>query len=69
LAATVAATGILPIEGLALIFGVYRFLSIAIAACNVVGNTVATLIVAKLAGEFDEATAESNVSGNCLQAN
>ena len=52
-AATVTATGILPIEGLALIFGVYRFLSIAIATCNVIGNTVATVIVAKLAGEFD----------------
>jgi len=52
-AATVTATGILPIEGLALIFGVYRFLSIAIATCNVIGNTVATVIVAKLAGEFN----------------
>ena len=52
-AATVAATGSLPVEGLALIFGVYRFLSIAIATCNVVGNTVATIVVAKLAGEFD----------------
>lgn len=54
-AATVTATGILPVEGLALIFGVYRFLSIALATCNVVGNTVATVVVAKLAGEFDEA--------------
>jgi len=53
-AATVTASGILPIEGLALIFGVYRFLSIALATCNVIGNTVATMVVAKLAGEFDE---------------
>lgn len=52
-AATVTATGILPVEGLALIFGVYRFLSIALATCNVIGNTVATVVVAKLAGEFD----------------
>ncbi|MFB9265313.1 cation:dicarboxylate symporter family transporter [Bradyrhizobium erythrophlei] len=52
-AATVTATGILPVEGLALIFGVYRFLSIAIATCNVIGNTVATVVVAKLAGEFN----------------
>ncbi len=57
-AATVAATGTLPIDGLALIFGVYRFLSIAIATCNVVGNTVATLVVAKLSGEFDATAAE-----------
>lgn len=53
-AATVTATGILPVDGLALIFGVYRFLSIAVSTCNVIGNTVATIVVAKLAGEFDE---------------
>ncbi|GGF26964.1 C4-dicarboxylate transport protein [Aliidongia dinghuensis] len=52
-AATVTTTGILPIEGLALIFGVYRFMSIAVATCNVIGNTVAAIIVAKLTGEFD----------------
>lgn len=52
-AATVTASGILPVDGLALIFGVYRFLSIALATCNVIGNTVATVVVAKLAGEFD----------------
>ncbi|MCK1715448.1 MULTISPECIES: cation:dicarboxylase symporter family transporter [unclassified Bradyrhizobium] len=53
-AATVTASGILPVDGLALIFGVYRFLSIALSTCNVIGNTLATVVVAKLAGEFDE---------------
>jgi aerobic C4-dicarboxylate transport protein len=53
-AATVTASGILPVDGLALIFGVYRFLSMALATCNVIGNTVATMVVAKLAGEFDD---------------
>jgi aerobic C4-dicarboxylate transport protein len=57
-AATVTASGILPVEGLALIFGVYRFLSIALSTCNVIGNTVATVVVAKLAGEFDAAASE-----------
>jgi aerobic C4-dicarboxylate transport protein len=55
-AATVTTSGILPVDGLALIFGVYRFLSIALATCNVIGNTVAAVVVAKLAGEFDEDT-------------
>ena len=32
--------------GLALIFGVYRFLSIALATCNVIGNAVAAVVVA-----------------------
>lgn len=54
-AATVAATGVLPVEGLAVLFGVYRFMSIAIATTNVIGNCVATLVTAKLCGEFDEA--------------
>jgi aerobic C4-dicarboxylate transport protein len=55
-AATVTASGILPVDGLALIFGVYRFLSIALSTCNVIGNAVATVVVAKLAGEFDDET-------------
>lgn len=54
-AATVAATGILPLEGLAVLFGVYRFMSIAIATTNVIGNSVATVVTAKICGEFDEA--------------
>jgi len=54
-AATVAATGILPLEGLAVLFGVYRFMSIAIATTNVIGNCVATVVTAKICGEFDEA--------------
>lgn len=54
-AATVTATGILPLEGLAILFGVYRFMSIAVATTNVIGNSVATVVTAKLCGEFDEA--------------
>ncbi|ASU39698.1 dicarboxylate/amino acid:cation symporter [Herbaspirillum sp. meg3] len=60
-AATVTSTGILPIEGLAVIFGVYRFLSMAIATCNTIGNSVATVVVAKWSGTFDAATAEKHL--------
>ena len=56
-AATVAATGVLPLEGLPILFGVYRFMSIAIATTNVIGNSVATVVTAKLAGEFDASMA------------
>ncbi len=52
-AATVTATGVLPVEGLAILFGVYRFMSIAIATTNVIGNSIATVITAKICGEFD----------------
>src|SRR4029079_3199032 len=52
-AATVTATGILPLEGLAVLFGVYRFLSMAIATCNTIGNSVATVVVAKWSRTFN----------------
>ncbi|MCG8155710.1 cation:dicarboxylase symporter family transporter [Brenneria goodwinii] len=60
-AATVTSTGILPVEGLALIFGVYRFMSMAIATCNTVGNSVATVVVAKWSGTFDAGQAERHL--------
>lgn len=60
-AATVTSTGILPVEGLAVIFGVYRFLSMAIATCNTLGNSVATVVVAKWSGTFDAQTAERHL--------
>ena len=60
-AATVTSTGILPLEGLAVIFGVYRFLSMAIATCNTIGNSVATVVVAKWSGTFDAALAEKHL--------
>jgi aerobic C4-dicarboxylate transport protein len=54
LAATLSATHALPVEGLALLFGVDRFMSEIRALTNLVGNGVATVVVAKLEGEFDE---------------
>jgi aerobic C4-dicarboxylate transport protein len=57
LAATLSATGALPIEGLALLLGVDRFMSEARALTNLIGNGVATVVVAKMEGEFDESKA------------
>ncbi|QCN97144.1 dicarboxylate/amino acid:cation symporter (plasmid) [Azospirillum argentinense] len=57
LAATLSATGHLPIEGLALLLGVDRFMSEARAITNLIGNGVATIVVAKMEGEFDESKA------------
>jgi aerobic C4-dicarboxylate transport protein len=53
LAAVVTATHIVPVEGLAIIFGIWRFTSMASSTCNVIGNVVATVAVAKICGEFD----------------
>jgi aerobic C4-dicarboxylate transport protein len=52
LATTVGASDILPLEGLALLFAVDNFLSMARALANVIGNGVATIVVAKLENEF-----------------
>jgi aerobic C4-dicarboxylate transport protein len=60
LATTVGASGVLPLEGLALVFAVDNFLSMARALANVIGNGVATIVVAKLENEFHpERTAET----------
>jgi aerobic C4-dicarboxylate transport protein len=53
LAATLSAVGHVPVEGLALILGVDRFMSEARALTNTVGNGVATLIVARWTGDVD----------------
>ena len=52
LAATVIAAG-LPAEGLALLLGIDRFMSLARAITNTIGNAVAAVVVAKWDGEFD----------------
>ncbi|WP_322045199.1 cation:dicarboxylate symporter family transporter [Paraburkholderia sp. J67] len=57
-AATVASTGVLPVEGVAIIFGVYRFMSMAIATCNTIGNALATVVVAKWSGTLDAQAAD-----------
>ncbi len=54
LAATLSAVGHLPVAGLALILGIDRFMSEARALTNLVGNAVATLVVAKWVKELDD---------------
>ena len=54
LAATLGAVGHVPVAGLAIILGIDRFMSEARALTNVIGNGVATIVVAKWCGELDE---------------
>jgi aerobic C4-dicarboxylate transport protein len=53
LAATLASTGSVPVEGLALLLGVDRFMSECRAITNLIGNGVATLVVARWENELD----------------
>lgn len=59
LAATLSATHVLPVEGLLLIIGIDRFMSEARSVTNIIGNSLATVVVAKMSGEFDPAAAEA----------
>ncbi len=53
LAATLSAVGHVPVAGLALILGIDRFMSEARALTNLIGNGVATIVVAKWTNELD----------------
>jgi aerobic C4-dicarboxylate transport protein len=62
LAATLSAVGDIPVAGLALILGIDRFMSEARAITNVIGNGVATVVVAKWSGDLDQATMHKQLS-------
>lgn len=61
LAGTLSATKIIPVEGVALLLGVDRFMSEARAITNLIGNAVATVVIARSEGEFNEARRESAI--------
>ena len=56
LASTLAVIKVVPIEGLALLIGVDRFMSEGRAIINVIGNSIATVIIAKSENEIDMVT-------------
>jgi proton glutamate symport protein len=58
LAGTLASYG-LPLEGVTLILGVDELMDMARTMINVVGNCLATVVVAKWEGEFNEASDET----------
>ena len=64
LASTLTAIKVIPLEGLALLIGVDRFMSEGRAVINFIGNTVATVIIAKSEDEVDMKTYQQVVEGN-----
>ena len=62
LAATLGAVGHVPVAGLAVILGIDRFMSEARALTNVVGNGVATLVVARWCNELDRDKLRENLA-------
>jgi aerobic C4-dicarboxylate transport protein len=62
LAATLAAMHQIPVAGLVLLLGVERLTNIARAVVNVIGSSVATIVVAKWEGAFDSERARQILS-------
>jgi len=63
LAATLSAVGTVPVAGLALILGIDRFMSEARALTNFIGNSVATLVVAKWCNALDSKKLDAVLNG------
>jgi aerobic C4-dicarboxylate transport protein len=68
LAATLASVGSVPVAGIALILGIDRFMSEARALTNLIGNGVATLVVAKWCGELDEQQLAAELNATSVAA-
>lgn len=63
LASTLTAIKVIPVEGLALLLGVDRFMSEARSITNIIGNTVATIFIANNEREFDRVKYNQVASG------
>ncbi len=61
LAATLPAVGHIPVAAIGLILGIDRFMSEGRALTNLIGNAVATVVVAKWEKEIDERTAKEMI--------
>lgn len=68
LASTLAAVKVIPLEGLALLLGVDRFMSEARAITNFSGNAIAAVAIAKQEGAFDEAKRAAAVAADSAPA-
>jgi aerobic C4-dicarboxylate transport protein len=62
LSATISATHIVPVDGIALLLAVERFMSMGRATLTLVGNIVATVVIGKSVREFNSGSALT-----CLQ--
>ncbi len=61
LASTLSATGTIPVASVGLILGVHRLLSSAFVPVNVLGNAIATLVIARMEKALDLPTFESEL--------
>ncbi len=62
LASTLSSMHTIPLEGLGFLWGVDKFMSEARAITNIIGNGVATIVIAKSENEFDEETYRKEIN-------
>jgi aerobic C4-dicarboxylate transport protein len=58
---------LIPVEGMALLLGVDRFMSEARSITNLIGNAVATVVIAKSEKQFDGMKRDSNSNAASLE--
>ena len=62
LVSTLAATGTVPVAAVGLILGVHRLLSSAFVAVNILGNALATIVIAQWEGAVDQGMLKSELA-------
>jgi aerobic C4-dicarboxylate transport protein len=68
LAATLSATGTIPVASVALVLGIHRLMSQALTPTNLLGNAVATIAIAKWERALDEDRMKRILNGETLAA-
>ena len=68
LAATLSATGTIPVASVALVLGIHRLMSQALTPTNLLGNAVATIAIAKWERALDEDRMKRVLNGETLAA-
>jgi aerobic C4-dicarboxylate transport protein len=68
LVATLTVIPTIPVAGMALILGIDRFMSMFRALVNMIGNGVATLVVARWEGELTREELRKNLADNSVRA-
>jgi aerobic C4-dicarboxylate transport protein len=63
LAGTLAATGAIPVAGVALVLGIHRFMGEGMAVTNTIGNAVAAIVIGTWSGRVDASRLREALSG------
>jgi aerobic C4-dicarboxylate transport protein len=68
LVGTLSVVPTIPVAGMALILGIDRFMSEARALVNMIGNGIATIVIARSEGELDQARLNKALAGGASEA-